>query len=200
MYKRKYVYNICVHLNLALHHGVQKIDQRGTIFTKRSQICAYSDEIVTVTRTQKKLTEVYLDLEDETSKLGMEINEKKTKYMVTSTYEHRRNSGDLRIGNKIFEAVQSFQYLGNITSNTNNNNKCITERIMMGNKAYYANRQLFNSSLISRNSKLQIYRTLVRPVITYGSESWILTMEEERALAVFERKILRKIYGPVKEN
>ena len=30
--------------------------------------------------------------------------------------------------------------------------------------------------------------------------SWTLTMEEERALAVFERKILRKIYGPVKEN
>ena len=63
------------------------------------------------------------------------------------------------------------------------------ERIMMGNKAYYANRQLVNSSLISRNSKLQIYCTLVRPVLTYGSESWTLTMEEERALAVFERKI-----------
>jgi hypothetical protein len=83
----------------------------------------------------------------------MEINEKKTKYMVTSTYEHRRNAGDLRIGNKTFEAVQSFQYLGNIIGNTNNNNKCIKERIMMGNKAYYANRQLVNSSLISRNSK-----------------------------------------------
>jgi len=71
---------------------------------------------------------------------------------------------------------------------------------MMGNKAYYANRQLFNSSLISRNNKLQIYCTLVHPVVTYGSESWTLTMEEERVLAVFERKILRKIYGPVKEN
>jgi len=70
----------------------------------------------------------------------------------------------------------------------------------MGNKAYCTNRQLVNSSLISRNSKLQIYRTLVRPVVTYGSESWTLTMEGERALAVFERKILRKIYGPVKEN
>ena len=81
-----------------------------------------------------------------------------------------------------------------------NKNKCIKERIVMGNKAYYANRQLFNSSLISRNSKLQIYRTLVRPVVTYGSESWTLTMEEERALAVFERKILQKIYGPVKQN
>jgi hypothetical protein len=43
--------------------------------------------------------------------LGTEINEKKTKYKVTSTYEHRRNAGDLRIGNKTFESVQNFQYL-----------------------------------------------------------------------------------------
>jgi hypothetical protein len=72
--------------------------------------------------------------------------------------------------------------------------------VAMGNKACYVNRQPVNSSLIPRNSQLQIYRTLVRPVVTYGSESWTLTVEEERALAVFGRKILRKIYGPVKEN
>jgi hypothetical protein len=156
---------------------------------------------VIIARTQKELTEVYLDLEEETSKLGMEINENKTKYTVTSIYEHRRNAADLRIGNKTFEAVQSFQYLGNIIGNTNNNNnKCIKERIMMGNKAYYANRQLVNSSLISSNSQLQIYRTSVRPVVTCGSELWTLTVGEVRALAVFERKILRKIYGPVKGN
>jgi len=56
----------------------------------------------------------------------MEIKENKTKYMDTSTYERRRNAGDLRIGNKTFEAVQSFQYLRNIVGNiNNNNNKCI---------------------------------------------------------------------------
>jgi hypothetical protein len=37
-------------------------------------------------------------------------------------------------------------------------------------------------------------------VVTYGLESWPLTTEEERALAVFEGKNLREIYGPVKEN
>ena len=63
---------------------------------------------------------------------------------------------------------------------------------MMGNKAYSANKQLFNSSLISRSSKLQIYHTLVRPVVTCSSELWTLTVEEE-TLAIFERKILRKI-------
>jgi sorting nexin-29 len=97
---------------LALHYGVQKTGQRGTIFTKLSQICAYADDIVIVARTQKKLTEVFLDLAEETSKLGMEINENKTKYMVTSTYEHRRNAGDLRIGNKTFEAVQQLPASG----------------------------------------------------------------------------------------
>jgi hypothetical protein len=69
---------------------------------------------------------------------------------------------------------------------------------MMGNKACYANRQPVNSSLISRNRQLQIYRTAVRPAVTGGSELWTLTVGEERALAVFERKILREMYGPVK--
>jgi hypothetical protein len=56
--------------------------------TKLSQICAYADDIVIIARTQKKLIEVNLDLGEETSKLGMEINEKKTIYVVTSTYGH----------------------------------------------------------------------------------------------------------------
>ena len=120
---------------LALHHGLQQIDQRGTIFTKLSQTCAHAEDIVIVARTQNKLTEV-IDLKEETSKLGMEINENKTKYMDTSTCEYRRNAGDLRIGNKTFEAAQSLQYLGNIIGNTKSNNRCIKERIMMGNKAY----------------------------------------------------------------
>ena len=108
----------------------------------------------------------------------------------------KNNSGAKRLS----PSRLSFQHVGNIIGNTNNNNKCIKERIMMNNKACYANRQPVNSSLISRNSKLQIYRTSVRPAVTCGSESWTLTVEEGRALAVFERKTLRKIYGPVKEN
>jgi hypothetical protein len=47
----------------------------------------------------------------------------RTTALVTSTYKHRRKAGNLRIGNKTFEAVQSFQYLENNIGNTNNNNK-----------------------------------------------------------------------------
>jgi hypothetical protein len=44
---------------------------------------------------------------------------------------------------------------------------------------------------------LQIYKTLIRPVVTYGAETWTLTAAEKDTLRRSKRKVLRKIYGPV---
>jgi hypothetical protein len=106
----------------------------------------------------------------------------------------------LRTGNKEFEGVTEFKYSGNIIENKNRDDRCIKERIQAGNKAYYANLQMLKRKRISRRSKLQIYKTLVRPIVTYGAETWTLTLTEENALRRFERKVLRKIYGPVMDK
>ena len=50
----------------------------------------------------------------------------------------------------------------------------IKERISLGNKAFFANKDLFKSKLLTKNSKLRMYKTLVRPVVTYACETWVL--------------------------
>jgi hypothetical protein len=53
---------------------------------------------------------------------------------------------------------------------------------------------------IHKKTKVMLYKTLTRTVLTYGRENWTLSKKSENALSIFERKILRRIYGPVKDN
>ena len=56
------------------------------------------------------------------------------------------------------------------------------------------------SRYVNKSSKLQLYRTVMRPIVTYASETWVLKGNIIQKLPVFERKILRGIFGPTKEN
>jgi hypothetical protein len=56
------------------------------------------------------------------------------------------------------------------------------------------------SRIISRNTKTLLYKTLIRPVLTYGTKTWVLSKADEYRLSIFERKILRRIYGPVMDG
>jgi sorting nexin-29 len=85
---------------IALHKVLGQIDQRGTIFNKLSQICAYADDVVLITRTKQKLIQMYENLETEARKTGMLVNDWKTKYMFMSVGGSMRKLQNLRIGNK----------------------------------------------------------------------------------------------------
>jgi hypothetical protein len=50
--------------------------------------------------------------------------------------------------------------------------------------------------LLSRNEKIEIYKTIILPVVLYGCETWSLTLREEHRLRVFGNRVLRRIFGP----
>jgi hypothetical protein len=55
---------------------------------------------------------------------------------------------------------------------------------------------ILSSLLLSKNIKIRIYRIIILPVVLYGCETWYLTLREEHKLRVFEKRMLRRIFGP----
>jgi hypothetical protein len=54
--------------------------------------------------------------------------------------------------------------------------------------------------LLSKNLKIRIYKTIILPVVLYGCETWSLILREEHRLRVFENRVLRRIFGPKRDQ
>jgi len=71
---------------------------------------------------------------------------------------------------------------------------------LAGNTIYFVAISLFRNRFLSRATKIPLYKTLIRPIVAYGAETWTTTKKDEQALIIFERKIFRRIYGTKYEN
>jgi hypothetical protein len=57
-----------------------------------------------------------------------------------------------------------------------------------------------SSRLLSENIKIRIYKTIILPVVLYGCETWSLTIREEHRLKVLEKRVLRRMFGPKRDE
>ena len=93
------------------------------------------------------------------------------------------------------EREEQFTYLGTTLTNQNSIQKEIKSRLKSGNACYHSVQNLLSSSLLSKNFKIKIFRTIILPVVLYGCETWSLTLREKHRLRVFENRVLRRIFG-----
>ena len=118
--------------------------------------------------------------------------------MFSTSRDVRRIDSRITADNYTFDTVKEFIYLGSAVTTKNDVSLEIKRRITLANSCYYGlNGQLINRDL-SRTTKLILYKTLILPVLLYGAEAWTLLSTDVAALRVFERKVLRKIFGPVR--
>jgi hypothetical protein len=54
--------------------------------------------------------------------------------------------------------------------------------------------------LLSKNLKIKIHKTIILPVGLYGCETWPLTLRVERRLRLFENRVLRRVFGPKRDE
>lgn len=174
------------------------INTAGSIFNKSVQLLAYADDIVILARSTIAMKEAFILLERAAEKFGLAINEEKTKYMCIS--KRRNDRQNITIDTYNIEGVNEFIYLGTLISKDNDTTAEVKRRLALANRSYFGLRKHFLTRNISRSTKVKLYRTLIRPILLYGSETWTLRNNEEQLLGCFERKILRTIYGGVNEN
>ena len=93
-----------------------------------------------------------------------------------------------------------FKYLGTTLTNQNSIHKEIKSRLKSGNACFYSVQNLLSSSLLSKNLKIKIYRTIILPVVLHGCETWSFTLREERRLSVLENRVLRRIFEPKRDE
>ena len=91
--------------------------------------------------------------------------------------------------------MKQLKYLGTTLTNQVSIHEEIKSRLKPGNACYHSVQNILCSSLLSKNVKIKIYRTVILRVVFYGCETWSLTLREERWLRVFENRVLRRIFG-----
>jgi hypothetical protein len=127
-------------------------------------------------------------------KFGLSIHADKTKHMVMSRDQNAGRSHYIKADNNSFESLlQDFKYLGITLTDQNAIQEEITTILKSGNACYHLVQNVLFSSLLSKNLKIKIYRTVLLPVVSCGCETWSLTLREERTcrLRVFENRVLR---------
>jgi hypothetical protein len=142
------------------------------------------DDVDTITKNTQTLI-------DASKEIGLEVNTEKPMYMSLSCHQNAGQNYDIKIGNRWFENVAQFKYLGTKITYENVIQEEIKRRLNSGNACYHSVQNFLSSRVLSKNIKVRIYKIIIMPVVLYGCETWSLTLREMHRLRVFQKRVLR---------
>ena len=176
----------------ALEYAIRRVEvnQDGLKLNGTHQLLAYADDVNILGGSAHTVEENAEALLVATKEIGLEVNADKTKYMVMSRDRNAWRDHSVKIDNSSFEMVEEFKYLGTTLTDQNSIQEEINSRLKLVNACYYSVQNLLSS----------IYRIIILPVVLYGCETWSLTLREERRLRVFENRVMRRLFGPKRDE
>jgi hypothetical protein len=96
--------------------------------------------------------------------------------------------------------VEQFKYSGTTITHQNSIQEEIRSKLKSGNAGYHSVQNLLPLNLLSKNIKIKLYRTIILPIVLDECEKLSLMLKEERILRVFQNRVLRRIFGPKRDE
>ena len=97
--------------------------------------------------------------------IGLEVNADKTKYMFRSRDQNAGRSHSMKIDKRSFDMVEVFKYLRTILTNQNSIQEEIKSRLKLENVCYHSKQDLLSSSLVTKNLRIKMYRSIILLVL-----------------------------------
>jgi Reverse transcriptase (RNA-dependent DNA polymerase) len=148
----------------------------------------FADDQVVVANDEDDLDFMFRKLLDAYQKWGLNINTKKTEYLLVGNDEI---DPELQINTDI-KKCSEFKYLGSVFSKEGTSKKDICYRTQQGRNSIRILNSLLWSNQIRLSTKMTIYQAIVEPILTYGSECWQLSVKDKRAIETVEMDYLRR--------
>ena len=169
---------------------VKEIQKGYEGYQRHIETLSYADDVAMVSRNKVYLQKAVDEWVNQLKNYDMKLNTRKSKVMVLS---RQRNNCEIYVeGNKL-EEVNNFKYLGVNYNNAGQMQVEIDKRIAKYSKNLGLLYPLIKEKHIPEKVKIQIYTTILKPILLYGSESWVLTTKMKSKLQAAEMRTLRLI-------
>nr|KAG5694275.1 hypothetical protein BaRGS_031993 [Batillaria attramentaria] len=149
----------------------------------------FADDIALISSKFEHIQAKTDRLVENAGRVGLRLNSAKCKVMRTNA----KRQDKVKIGQEEVEDVKEFVYLGATVATDGGGTEDIKNRLSKARGAFYNLTKIWRTRNIGRNTKIKLFKTLVRPVLLYGCEAWKITKTEEEKMDSFQYMCLRKI-------
>lgn len=157
--------------------------------SERLEDLDFADDICLMSQTANDMEQKLRQLVKYGEQVGLKVNVAKTKLMRINV----SRPCSFEVGGEPIQEVDSFCYLGSYLTKDGGASTDVDSRIQKARQAFGSLNKVWNSSQLTRNLKLRIFRTNVLSVLLYGCETWKVTSTIEARIQVFVNKCLRRI-------
>ena len=148
----------------------------------------FADDIALLSSTRQHIQTKTDKLAREAERVGLKVNVDKCKPLRINS----RSNDVVEVNGRGIEDVDRFVYLEATVSKEGGGTEHIQKRVVKARGVFLRLKMIWSSHSISRRTKVRLYKTLVKPVLIYGCETWKINKCDENIIYVFQSRCIGK--------